>query len=90
MDETYELPNGKTLHRWTTDSTGERWACMSYGHGPMCRRCQPVDGTLDALLQNAIDGYMEARQNPDTAEFEFKMTDEGNRQAAKLISEITR
>jgi hypothetical protein len=84
--ETYELPNGKILHRWT-DRQGQAWACMEYDHGPMCRRCQPVDDVLDGCLNNVVDGLMEARQT-DERGFEFKMTDEGNRQAAKLISDL--
>lgn len=82
--ERYELPSGKILHRWS-DTEGQSWACMEYDHGPMCRRCQSVDDVLDACLQNVLDGLMEPRQAPADGAFEFKMTDEGNRQTATLI-----
>lgn len=81
----YELPDGKTLHRWT-DREGQPWACMQYDHGPMCRLCTPVDEVLDACLQNVVDGLMETRQTEEG--FAFKMTDEGNRRTAKLITEL--
>jgi 5,10-methenyltetrahydromethanopterin hydrogenase len=84
-NERYELSGGKILHRWT-DQQGQSWACMQYDHGPMCRLCQPVVEVLEACLQNLVDGMMEARQTEQG--FEFKMTDEGNRQAAKLIREL--
>ena len=61
---------------------------MAYGHGPMCRLCQPVDDTLDACLQNALDGLFEAQQDSLTGEFKFRATEEGNRRAARLIEEI--
>lgn len=31
------------LRVWTDDQ-GVTWACDAYDHGPLCRRCEPIDG----------------------------------------------
>jgi hypothetical protein len=81
----YQMADGHTLYRWT-DRDGSKWACCGYDHSPMCRRCQPVDETLDDLLENVMDGTMLCKQDPKTAEFLFKMTDAGEAQAKHLIA----
>ena len=83
-EQVFEMGNGKKLHRWI-DVDGQAWACSEYDHGVFCRRCQPVDDTLDSLLQNVVDGLMDTRQNPATGEFQFRTTDEGDRRVRHLI-----
>jgi hypothetical protein len=80
-----ELPNGKTLHRWT-NPTGDEWACVAYDHGPMCRRCQPVTPTFAALLSLVMDGDMEITDCDSAGEFQWRLTVEGDRRAAHLIA----
>ncbi len=79
---TYELDGGKRLHFWSRD--GNYWTCMAYDHGPMCRLCQPVDGTMNALLQNVVDGLMIVKQGPG-GEFLFKVTPQGEAQVKRMI-----
>jgi len=81
---TYDLPNGKTLHRFVVSADGREWACMAYDHGPLCRLCQPVDGVLAAYLDLVVDGSMEARQD-GSGTFSFHVTDAGMDQARHLI-----
>jgi hypothetical protein len=76
----YDLGDGRTLHVFLTgtEEIGYRmWACTAYDHGPHCRRCQEVDGVLNALLVNVLDGQMTCRQRPDDAEFLFHVTKAG-------------
>ena len=61
-DGTYELPAGEkappvTLRVWTADD--QQWACVAADHGPICRRCKPLDALQAALVSNAIEGVME-------------------------------
>ena len=84
--QTYELPSGQTLHRFTTTADGREWACMAYDHGPFCRLCQPVDGVLAACLSHVVDGSMDAYQGPDGA-FSFRVTEAGMDQVRHLIEE---
>ncbi len=83
---TYELSNGRTLHVWIggTEDEPELWACSVYDHGPFCRLCQEVDGTLNALLVNVLDGRMECDQSPD-GEFRFKVTKAGEDAVRAMI-----
>lgn len=78
-----DLPDGRTLHRWT-DEAGQEWACMVYDHGPFCRLCRPVDETLRACLNLVEEGKAEPRQGPDG--FEFKLTQQGHAAAEDLLS----
>lgn len=70
----YELEDDRRLHVWI--SGDDLWACCVYDHGPFCRLCQRVDGMLNALLVNVLDGHMICRQGPD-GEFSFQMTKAG-------------
>lgn len=87
----YDLGEGQTLHVWIRRSDyvdPSMWACTAYDHGPLCRRCQEVDGTTNACLLAVIDGMMKIRQNPDTAEFEFSVTTAGEDRVRNLIREL--
>lgn len=86
MAEITPLPNGFVLHRWT-NPTGDEWACIASDHGPMCRLCQPVTGTLAAILENVMDARMEiAAMNPD-GEFQFRLTPEGKRYVEQMTGD---
>jgi hypothetical protein len=50
----------------------------------MCRRCQPVDAILAALLEHVLDANMTCFQDPDTAAFKFNMTEKGNRMVEQM------
>jgi hypothetical protein len=81
--EAFELPNGKTLHRFT-DADGSPWACIAYDHGAFCRRCRRVDEFVEALLQNVLDGRMEVFDDPERG-MVFRVTDEGRRQVDHML-----
>lgn len=85
MSET-KLPNGITLHRWT-NPTGDEWACIASDHGPMCRLCQPVSGTLAALLENVMDVRMEIVGMKSDGEFQFRLTPEGKRYVEHMVGD---
>lgn len=85
--ETRKLANGITLHRWT-NPTGDEWACVASDHGPMCRLCQPVDGALAACLENVMDGWFEIVGCDPSGDFQFKVTENGNRRVRQMIGEI--
>jgi hypothetical protein len=87
MAEITPLPNGVLLHRWT-NPTGDEWACAASDHGPMCRLCQPVDGTLAACLENVMDGLFEIVGVAPDGDFQFRVTDEGNRRVRNMINDI--
>ena len=82
--ETYSIANGKTLHRWTAPN-GDMWACAEYDHGPLCRRCVPVNPTTDACLQNVADGLFEIVGQTPSEDFTLRLTVEGERRAEHLI-----
>jgi len=84
--ETRKLANGITLHRWT-NPTGDEWACIANDHGPMCRLCQPVGGTLAALLENVMDVRMEIVGMEPDGEFRFRLTPEGERYVEQMIGD---
>lgn len=87
MTETIPLPHGITLYRWT-NPTGDEWACIASDHGPFCRLCQPVDGTLAACLENVMDGRFEiVSMDSQTGEFQFRVTPEGERQVERMIGD---
>lgn len=75
------------LRRWT-NSRGEQWACGAYDHGPMCRLCQPVDGTLAAILENLDAGRMEFVATEPDGELRFRLTPGGQRRADELLQQI--
>lgn len=83
--EMFSLPNGKTLHRWT--SSGQEWACMEYDHGAFCRRCVPVTPTMALCLENVVDGLFEIVEQIPGEEFLMRLTDEGERRAEHLTGE---
>lgn len=83
MAETRALPNGITLHRWT-NPTGDEWACVASDHGPFCRLCQPVDGTLAACLENVMDGLFEIVSYGPDGQFRFSVTPEGKRRVEHM------
>lgn len=86
MRETVNLPNGKVLHRWT-DADGEDWACAAYDHGPLCRLCQRVSGTLFYCLENVMDGLFEIVGTAPDGDFQFRVTDEGKRRVEHLTGD---
>ena len=56
------------IHAWS--SGAQRWACVAYDHGPMCRLCQPVEETLGNqwffdCLKACGDGELVARADTD-------------------------
>lgn len=80
----YPLPNGIVLLRWASID-GQEWACIAYDHGPFCRRCQAVDATAIACLENVVDGLFEIVGQDDGGDFILRLTDKGNRRAERLI-----
>lgn len=80
------LPNGITLHRWT-NRTGDEWACIASDHGPFCRLCQPVTGTLAALLENVMDARMEIVAMEPDGEFRFRLTAAGERYVEQMTKD---
>jgi len=84
--ETTKLPNGVTLHRWT-NPTGDEWACIASDHGPFCRLCQPVTGTLAALLENVMDARIEIVGAKPDGEFLFRVTEAGERYVEQMIGD---
>jgi hypothetical protein len=74
----YDLGDDRRLHVFITGTPEhpKMWACSVYDHGPFCRLCQEVDGTLNALLVNVLDGRMTCRQDAE-GEFQFKLTQAG-------------
>ena len=76
-----------TLHRWTT-SAGEEWACGVYDHGPMCRLCQRVEGTLAGILENVDRGYMRFVGVDSVGELSFQLTTLGNAAAEEMIGDV--
>jgi hypothetical protein len=85
MSESLTLPNGTVLHRWA-HASGEEWACIATDHGPFCRLCQPVTGTLAALLENVMDARMEIVGMRPDGEFLFSLTAEGIRQVEHMLN----
>jgi hypothetical protein len=86
----YDLGDNTTLHVFFTgnDEVGYKlWACAAYDHGPFCRLCKEVDGMLNALLINVIDGRMTLRQDQD-GEFQFRMTAAGNDAVRSMIKRV--
>lgn len=49
--------DGHDLYRWVQDR--QEWACCAYDHGPLCRRCRPVDETVAALLDDVQKGRLQ-------------------------------
>lgn len=83
----YDLGEGKTLHVFLSgneDIDYRMWACTAYDHGPMCRLDQEVDGVLNALLVNVIDGRMTCRQDQD-GQFQFRVTQAGKDAVKSMI-----
>lgn len=77
-------PMSAKLHRWT-DAEGQEWVCAAYDHGPLCRRCWPVDGALAGCLDNVERGFMEM-VGTDTAEPRFRLTPAGEEHVHALMS----
>lgn len=71
------------LHRWIQDD--QEWACAAYDHGPFCRLCQRVDGTLRHLLENVDAGFMEVVGARSDGDVEFRLTPAGEERARSLI-----
>lgn len=65
-----------TLYRWT-DKQNQEWACCAYDHGPMCRRCQPVNDETMRLLLDAVEDRLAEVRDTDEG-FSFKLTDKGS------------
>lgn len=74
----YDLGDGKMLHVWVggTEEQPELWA-TTFG--------QEVDGILNAMLLNVIDGQMECSQDED-GEFRFKVTQAGMDKVRHMIT----
>lgn len=72
---------GHTLYLWEQD--GVQWACCAYDHGPMCRRCQKVEGTMASLIDNVLDGNMWIMDDPK-GDFKFQVTPKGKAYAKEL------
>lgn len=73
------------LYRW--EQHGQEWACCAYDHGPMCRRCQPVeDGTTAECLNNVEQGYMEMF-DADREGWQFRVTAQGERRLRELLQD---
>jgi hypothetical protein len=85
MSEKFTLPNGKTLHRWTTGD--QEWACTEYDHGTFCRRCVPVTPTMALCLENVVDGLFEIVEQVPGEDFRMRLTDEGNRRVDHLAGD---
>jgi hypothetical protein len=75
-----------TLHRWR-NRDGQEWACAAYDHGPLCRRCQPVDDVMAALLDNVEMGRMEIVGTDGAGDFRFRVTDLGLQHVKGMIEE---
>lgn len=79
----YDLGDDRSLYVFLTGrqlqpaADVQMWACMAHTAGLRCDLCQEVDGMLNAMLLNVIDGRMDTRQDPD-GEFQFRMTRAGN------------
>jgi hypothetical protein len=81
MSEPYEIEQPEprhTVHVWegSANEYGPVWACVAYDHGPMCRRCQPVDGMLMACLQAVAEGLLEAWADNE-GKFQFRVSKKG-------------
>lgn len=75
------------LVRWT-NRDGQEWACVAYDHGPMCRRCQIVDDTLAACLENVEMGNMEIVGADEDGQFKLRVTEQGEERVRELITAV--
>lgn len=80
------MADERTPLRWT-DREGREWACSAYDHGPLCRRCQPVDEVLAAMLTNTEKGYMTVHTEADGS-FSFAMTAAGTQAAGDILKTL--
>lgn len=78
----YDLGDDRRLRVYLTqdetkpeDEQVEMWACT---------HCQPVDGVLNAILVNVIDGQMNLTQD-ETGEFRMSLTEAGTDRVKAMI-----
>ena len=87
-DGQHELPEGQgTLRVWTQRgefTEPERWCCIAYDHGPMCRRCEPFDEVAEGMYEGVMEGYSTVRDHPQKG-MVFAITEKGTARARQLL-----
>ena len=81
-DGEHPLPTGGVLHVWTQGE--ERWCCVAYDHGPMCRRCVRMEEPVEAVLQNVLEGNAVVKDDPDKG-MVFQITAAGEHEARRIL-----
>jgi hypothetical protein len=77
----YDLGDDRTLRVYLTQDDDEQvhmWACT---------HCQEVDGMLNAILVNVIDGQMSLKQK-ESGEFFMSITPAGTDRVKGLIEDL--
>ena len=88
-DGEHELPEGQgTLRVWTprsdTRPAPQRWCCIAYDHGPMCRRCVEFDEITEGIFEGVMEGYSTVRDHPQKG-MVFAITEKGTQRARQLL-----